>query len=128
MTVAETGNPIFAPTIGPGAGMIMRKIVPSVAIRAVVFANRAPLAFGKIRTPTFPVDGPASADRLGGIAVDYTLRWILFRLLKNLLQPEMQPRCRTANPPDFLIGIFALALLEALSVWFKLRSIREISS
>jgi hypothetical protein len=40
----------------------------------------------------------------------------------------MQPRCRTANPPDFLIGIFALALLEALSVWFKLRSIREISS
>jgi hypothetical protein len=36
--------------------MIMRKEFPSRAVRAVVFADCAPLALGKVRSPAVPVD------------------------------------------------------------------------
>src|SRR5277367_2310184 len=88
MAIAETGNSIFAPAIGPGAGVIVREIIPGIAIRAVIFADGPPLAFGEVRSPTLPVDGPISArleslsfrcrGRAGWhrLAVDYTLGWI----------------------------------------------------
>src|SRR5579864_7893109 len=55
VAVAESGDSILAPTIDARAGMVMRKIFPSVAIGAVVLAHRSPLALGKIRPPPFPM-------------------------------------------------------------------------
>jgi hypothetical protein len=56
MAVAEAGDAVFTPAIGAGASLVVSKIVPSVAVCAVVLANRSPLAFGKVRTPPLPVD------------------------------------------------------------------------
>ena len=55
MVVADPGQTVFAPAIGSGAGMVMRKKVPRGAVGTVVFAYRAPLAFGKVRPPPPPV-------------------------------------------------------------------------
>src|SRR5262245_29796339 len=56
LPITNTAESIFVPTIGSGARMIMRKIVPCRAIRAVVFADSAPGAFAEVWSPTFPVD------------------------------------------------------------------------
>src|SRR5271156_4370356 len=61
VTVAETGDAVFAPAVGPGTGVIVRQIVPGIAIRAVIFADGAPLAFGEIGSPTLPMDCSISA-------------------------------------------------------------------
>src|ERR1700735_1884724 len=42
--IAEAGNAVFAPAISSRTRMIVRKIVPGVAIRAVILANCSPLA------------------------------------------------------------------------------------
>ena len=55
MVVADPGQTVFAPAVGPGAGMVMRKKVPRGAVGTVVFAHRAPLAFGEVRPPPPPV-------------------------------------------------------------------------
>ena len=57
LAVTETGDPIFTPAISAAAGVVVRKIFPGCAVRAVIFTDRAPLALGKIRTPTAPVRG-----------------------------------------------------------------------
>src|SRR5581483_6214680 len=52
----ETG---FTPAVGATPGVIVWDIVPDVAVRGVVLANGAPLAFGQVRTPARPVaDAP----------------------------------------------------------------------
>src|SRR4029077_5993003 len=56
MAVAEAGDAVFTPAIGAGASLVVSKIVPGVAVRAVVLANRSPLAFGKIGAPALPMD------------------------------------------------------------------------
>ncbi len=55
MVITDPGQTIFAPAIGPGAGMVMRKKVLRGAVGTVVFAHRAPLAFGKVRPPPPPM-------------------------------------------------------------------------
>src|SRR5690606_30610821 len=52
--VADAGEAVFAPAIGSAAGVVVRKIVPSGAAGAVVFAHGAPLAFAKIGPPAPP--------------------------------------------------------------------------
>jgi hypothetical protein len=44
----------YSPVIGARAGLIVREIVPRVAVLAVVLADRAPLAFAEIGPPLFP--------------------------------------------------------------------------
>jgi hypothetical protein len=56
MTVAKPGDAIFAPTVGAGTRMIVRKIVPRVTDCAVILADRSPLALGKVWSPAFPVN------------------------------------------------------------------------
>src|SRR5580692_9758134 len=34
--------------------MLVREVVPRIAVRAIVFADRGPLTFGEIRPPFFP--------------------------------------------------------------------------
>src|SRR6185437_4885697 len=55
LDVAEPGQPVLAPPVGPGSGVIMREVVPRLAVRAVVLADRAPLPFADIRAPLIPV-------------------------------------------------------------------------
>jgi hypothetical protein len=44
--IRDAGQAVFPPSVCPRAGVIMGKIVPGVSAVAVVFADRAPLAFG----------------------------------------------------------------------------------
>ena len=53
--VAEAGEAVLAPAIRAAAGVIVGEIFPGIAAGGVVFAHRAPLAFGKVRTPAPPV-------------------------------------------------------------------------
>ena len=43
LVVGETAEAVFAPPIGPRAQLVVREVVPGVAVRAVVFADRPPL-------------------------------------------------------------------------------------
>ena len=47
VTVADAGQAVFVPAIGARAGVIVREIFPGGAVRAVVFAHRAPGAFAE---------------------------------------------------------------------------------
>ena len=54
LAVAEAGQAVFAPAVGLGAGVVMRQVVPRLAIGAVILPDRAPLALAQIRTPRLP--------------------------------------------------------------------------
>src|SRR5262249_9751220 len=54
LVIRNAAQPILAPSIGARAGVVVWKVVPSVAIVAVVLAHRPPLAFAKIRSPLLP--------------------------------------------------------------------------
>ncbi len=55
MAVRDAAESVFAPAIRTRARLVMRKIIPSRAVLAIVFAHRAPLAFAEIRPPALPV-------------------------------------------------------------------------
>src|SRR5262249_31451410 len=55
VTVTDAGQAILVPAIGPRAGMIMREIVPGIAVRAVVLADRPPGPLRHERPPAVPV-------------------------------------------------------------------------
>ena len=55
LAVAEAGQAVFAPAVGPGAGVVMGQVVPRLAVGAVILPDRAPLALAQIRTPRIPV-------------------------------------------------------------------------
>src|SRR5205823_12052456 len=59
--IAETSQPVLSPAVGPRAGMVMGKVTPGVAVVAVVFSDRTPLALAQIRTPQIPVAGLTQA-------------------------------------------------------------------
>ncbi len=55
MVVADAEDAVFGPAISARTRMVVREIGPSVAIRAVIFANRAPGTLGQVRPPALPV-------------------------------------------------------------------------
>src|SRR6185369_9274204 len=52
--VGDAGQPVLAPTIGAGARLIMGEEIPRIAVFAIIFADRSPLALRQIRTPLLP--------------------------------------------------------------------------
>ena len=54
LVVGNTGDAVFAPSVGARPGMIVREEAPGVAVLAVVLAHGAPLPFTQIRTPFLP--------------------------------------------------------------------------
>src|SRR4029077_10195738 len=54
MVIAEAGESIFAPTVSTAARLVVGKISPRIAIRAIVLAHGAPLAFAQVRPPFAP--------------------------------------------------------------------------
>ena len=59
LDVAEPGQPVLPPPVGPGPRLIMRQVIPRVAVRAVVLPDRAPLPLADIRPPPVPLPGLA---------------------------------------------------------------------
>ena len=99
MVVTNPGEPVLAPVIGARACLIVREVVPGVAVFAVVLADRAPLAFAEVRAPLFPRAPPlpslVKALLLGGIRNLYT------KLLRHVLPLYVSMAlafCRTPDP------------------------------
>ncbi len=55
LAIGDSQQTIFAPAVCPAASMIVRKILPAIAALRVIFPHRAPLPFGKVRSPTLPI-------------------------------------------------------------------------
>ena len=55
LDVAEPGQPVLAPPVGPGPGVVVRQVAPRLAVGAVVLPDRAPLPLAEVRTPQVPV-------------------------------------------------------------------------
>ena len=71
--VAKPADPVLAPAIGAAACLVMRQVVPGVAIGAVVLAHRAPLALAHIGAPFAP-GLPARVGFLQALALRGGLR------------------------------------------------------
>jgi len=54
VVVGETRQPILSPAVGARARLVVREIVPGIAVRAVVLTHRPPLPFGEVRSPPSP--------------------------------------------------------------------------
>src|SRR6202034_4538044 len=54
LDVAEPGQPVLAPPVGAGPGLVVRQVVPRVAVLAVVLADRPPLPLADVRSPRVP--------------------------------------------------------------------------
>src|SRR5689334_13011227 len=52
--IGDPRQSVFAPAVGTGTSLVVREVVPCVAVVAVVFADRAPLPFTQVRSPLFP--------------------------------------------------------------------------
>jgi len=61
--IGESGNAVFAPSIGAAACVVVRKIVPGIAMRTVVLAHGAPLALTEVWPPSLPRGGFRRAFR-----------------------------------------------------------------
>src|SRR5262249_42106133 len=54
--VGDAGQPVLAPAVGAGAGLVVAEIIPGVATLAVVLANGPPLTLTQIGPPLLPGD------------------------------------------------------------------------
>src|SRR5581483_5770308 len=54
LAVRKPGDTVLSPTIGATAGVIVREIIPRIAVRTVVFTHGAPLTLGEIGSPFLP--------------------------------------------------------------------------
>ena len=52
--VAESGEPVLAPSIRPAPRVVVREVVPGVSARAVVLSHGAPRAIADVRSPAPP--------------------------------------------------------------------------
>src|SRR5262245_7527410 len=53
--IAETGQPVLVPPVRPAPCVVVREVLPGVAIGTVVLANRAPRTLGDVCAPALPV-------------------------------------------------------------------------
>ena len=56
LVVADPAEAVLAPAIGPGTGLVVREVVPGVAVLAVVLADRPPLPLAQVGSPLLPRD------------------------------------------------------------------------
>ena len=54
LAIRKACDAVFPPAIRATARMIVREVLPRIAVRTVVFANRAPLSLRQVRTPALP--------------------------------------------------------------------------
>src|SRR5205085_968995 len=53
--IADAGKSVLAPAIRAAAGVVVRKIFPRGAARAVILTHGPPLTFGEVRSPALPL-------------------------------------------------------------------------
>src|SRR6516165_1158937 len=58
LLVAQSAQPVLVPAIGAGARLVVAKMVPGIAMGAVILADGAPGALRQIRAPQTPALGP----------------------------------------------------------------------
>src|SRR6185503_9480521 len=56
LVVREPREPVLAPAVGAGSGLVVGEVVPGVAVVAVVLADRAPLPLAEVGPPLLPGD------------------------------------------------------------------------
>ena len=54
VSIADSGHPVFAPSICSAASHVVGEVIPGVAVGAVVFADGSPRALGYVRSPKPP--------------------------------------------------------------------------
>ena len=95
--VAEAGDAVLAPAVGPRAGVVVGKAVPGIAVRAVVLPDGAPLALAEIRSPFPP--GDAVLSRLAEALLLLGRLWLMhvglscLRLPLRRRRPGLRRRC-----------------------------------
>ena len=105
LDVAEAGQPVLAPPVGPGPGVIVREVVPRRAVDAVVLANGPPLALRQVRAPQVPVAGLPEAL----LQRPETLNALSLRVHHASLYPSEAlarplPRCGAPNTQVWATG------------------------
>src|SRR5438270_5371514 len=93
IAVADSCNGILTPSIGFAASLIVVQVVPSIAIRTVVFPHRTPGARTEIWAPTAP--GRHEALK-GGVESFFFLRACPFGLDNRLVVERSHLRFRSA--------------------------------
>ena len=58
LVVAQSAEPVLAPLVRARARMVMREVVPGIAVFAVILADRAPLPLAQVGPPLLPGDLP----------------------------------------------------------------------
>ena len=54
LEIGEAADPVLAPAISAGARVLVREIIPGVAMSAVILPHRAPLPLAQVRAPEMP--------------------------------------------------------------------------
>ena len=54
LEIADAADAVLAPAERPRTRLVVRKIIPGIAVRAVILADRPPGALGQIRSPEMP--------------------------------------------------------------------------
>ena len=54
LVVADAQQAVFAPAVGPAPGLVVREILPAVAVRRVILPHRPPLTLGQVGAPALP--------------------------------------------------------------------------
>jgi hypothetical protein len=55
VVVTNAKQPVFTPAVGAGTGVIVRQVIPGIAVFGIVLPNGAPGTFGQIGTPATPM-------------------------------------------------------------------------
>ncbi len=55
--IADSGETVFVPPVSPRARVVMRKVIPGIAVGAVILSHGAPRTLAHVRTDRFPLAG-----------------------------------------------------------------------
>ena len=73
--VAQAGDAVLTPLVGPGPGLVVGEVAPRITVVAVVLPDRAPLALAQVGAPSTPRNPGA---RLGQpVLFDSSRHWLI---------------------------------------------------
>src|SRR5271154_4467042 len=103
--VANPGQTVLAPAVCARARLVMREIIPGIAVLAVIFADSAPLPLAQVGTPFFPrnlglVAFP-QASALGGCCSCYRFGFFNGPFQIGLARDDALSHCTTLPESGF---------------------------
>jgi hypothetical protein len=123
LVIRNAGQPVLAPAVGAGAGLIVSKVVPGVAAFAVILAHGSPLPFAEVGSPLLPRslllpsllqaelfcshDAPPNGSKRQSEHVFVVSRhWLKIRLVSRVERLAMVPRVFNGRKtPEAAFGI-----------------------